>query len=98
MNDPLVVERRLFGRIEWFLLLAAVLLAGVLAPLAHALLPEGAALRPSSYLVTLAGKFACYAILAVAMDLIWGYAGILSLGQSLWFALGGYVFGMHLMR
>ena len=98
MNDPLVVKRRLFGRFEWFLLIAAVLLAGVVVPLAHALLPDGAALRPSSYVVTLAGKFACYAMLAVAMDLIWGYAGILSLGQSLWFALGGYVFGMHLMR
>jgi urea transport system permease protein len=98
MNDPLVVERRLFGRFEWLLLGAVVLLAGVIAPLAHALLPDGAAWRPSSYVITLVGKFACYAMLALAMDLIWGYAGILSLGQSLWFALGGYVFGMHLMR
>ncbi|MDQ3196573.1 MAG: urea ABC transporter permease subunit UrtC, partial [Pseudomonadota bacterium] len=50
------------------------------------------------YAVTLLGKFICYAMVAVAMDLIWGYTGILSLGQTLFFALGGYAFGMYLMR
>ena len=44
------------------------------------------------------GKILCYAVVAVAMDLIWGYAGILSLGHGLFFALGGYGFGMYLMR
>jgi urea transport system permease protein len=48
--------------------------------------------------VTLIGKIMCYAIVALAMDLIWGYAGILSLGHGLFFALGGYAFGMYLMR
>ncbi|HYF60903.1 MAG TPA: urea ABC transporter permease subunit UrtC [Burkholderiaceae bacterium] len=71
---------------------------GVAVPLAHALLPAEHALRPSTHAVTLAGKFMCYAMVAIAMDLIWGYTGILSLGQSLFFALGGYAFGMHLMR
>jgi urea transport system permease protein len=52
----------------------------------------------SAYWVTLLGKIMCYAIVAVAMDLIWGYAGILSLGHGLFFALGGYAFGMYLMR
>ena len=98
MDDALVSERPLFGRAQWLALAGLVFFAGIVVPLAHVFLPESDALRPSSYFVTLAGKFACYAMLAVAMDLIWGYAGILSLGQSLWFALGGYAFGMYLMR
>lgn len=89
---------RLFSRPQWALLLGAFVLLGLVVPLAHAWLPADAPLRPSTYLVTLAGKFMCYAMVAVAMDLIWGYTGILSLGQSLFFALGGYAFGMHLMR
>jgi urea transport system permease protein len=90
--------RAVFTPPQWALLAAGFCAVGVLAPLAHALLPADHALRPSSYAVTLAGKFMCYAMLALAMDLIWGYAGILSLGQSLFFALGGYAFGMYLMR
>jgi urea transport system permease protein len=60
--------------------------------------PEGNALHLSSFWITLLGKFMCYAVVALAMDLIWGYTGILSLGQGLFFALGGYMFGMYLMR
>ena len=52
----------------------------------------------SDYTVTLLGKIMCYAIVALAMDLIWGYTGILSLGHGLFFALGGYAMGMYLMR
>lgn len=52
----------------------------------------------SDYAVALLGKIMCYAICALAMDLIWGYTGILSLGHGLFFALGGYVMGMYLMR
>jgi urea transport system permease protein len=52
----------------------------------------------SDYAVALVGKIMCYAICALAMDLIWGYTGILSLGHGLFFALGGYVMGMYLMR
>ncbi|HWA77453.1 MAG TPA: urea ABC transporter permease subunit UrtC [Polyangiaceae bacterium] len=52
----------------------------------------------STFWITLLGKIMCYAIVAIAMDLIWGYAGILSLGHGLFFALGGYAFGMYLMR
>jgi urea transport system permease protein len=91
-------RRSLFSPAQWVALGAAFLLVGVAVPLAHAWLPAEHALRPSTYAVTLAGKFMCYAMVAIAMDLIWGYAGILSLGQSLFFALGGYAFGMHLMR
>jgi urea transport system permease protein len=91
-------RRSLFTPTQWILLAVAFAIVGVLVPLAHALLPADAALRPSTYAVTLAGKFMCYAMVAIAMDLIWGYTGILSLGQSLFFALGGYAFGMYLMR
>jgi urea transport system permease protein len=55
-------------------------------------------LHLSTWFITLIGKILCYAIVAVAMDLIWGYGGILSLGHGLFFALGGYAFGMYLMR
>ena len=77
---------RLYGPKGWIALgLAAVLIA---------VLP----LFLSSYGVTLLGKIMCYAIVAIAMDLIWGYCGILSLGHGLFFALGGYAMGMYLMR
>ncbi|MBM3380496.1 MAG: urea ABC transporter permease subunit UrtC [Betaproteobacteria bacterium] len=77
------------------LLLSALILWMVVA---HTVLPADHPLHVSAFWMTLLGKFLCYAMLAVAMDLIWGYAGILSLGQGLFFALGGYVFGMYLMR
>ncbi|OUS08237.1 urea ABC transporter permease subunit UrtC [Rhodobacterales bacterium 52_120_T64] len=51
-----------------------------------------------SYAVALLGKYLCYALLAVSLDLVWGFAGILSLGHGAFFALGGYAMGMHLMR
>jgi len=63
-----------------------------------ALLPTNNPLAISTYTLTLVGKILCYAIVAVALDLVWGYAGLLSLGHSLFFALGGYTMGMYLMR
>jgi urea transport system permease protein len=79
--------------------LAAFLAAAlVLVPVLHLALPPENAFHVSTYAVTLLGKIMCYAIVAVAMDLIWGYGGILSLGHGLFFALGGYAFGMYLMR
>jgi urea transport system permease protein len=68
------------------------------APLANLLVPAGSVFHLSDFSVSLIGKIMCYAIVALAMDLIWGYAGILSLGHGLFFALGGYAFGMYLMR
>ena len=58
----------------------------------------GSALHLPNYLVPLLGKYACYALLALSLDLVWGYAGILSLGHGAFFALGGYAMGMYLMR
>ncbi len=82
----------------WALFGAAAVLLLVMLPLANLALPAGHPLHASDYLVTLVGKILCYAIVALAMDLIWGYAGILSLGHGLFFALGGYAMGMYLMR
>ena len=63
-----------------------------------ALLPATHPLALSTYTLTLVGKILCYAVVAVALDLVWGYAGLLSLGHGLFFALGGYAMGMYLMR
>ena len=77
--------------------IAAIVLF-VVFPLLHLAVPQGSPLHISDYTVTLLGKIMCYAIVALAMDLIWGYTGILSLGHGLFFALGGYAMGMYLMR
>jgi urea transport system permease protein len=82
----------------WALFGAAAVVLLVLLPLANLAVPVGHPLHVSDFLVTLVGKIMCYAIVALAMDLIWGYAGILSLGHGLFFALGGYAMGMYLMR
>lgn len=63
-----------------------------------ALLPATHPLALSTWMLTLIGKILCYAIVAVALDLVWGYAGMLSLGHGIFFALGGYAMGMYLMR
>jgi urea transport system permease protein len=79
-------------------LLGVLLLISVLVPAANLLVPEGSAFHLSTYTVTLLGKYLCYALLALSVDLVWGYLGILSLGHGAFFALGGYVMGMYLMR
>ena len=77
---------------------AILIAAAMLVPfLSLAISPQSAFYLPP-YLVQLLGKYLCYAILAVALDLVWGYCGILSLGHGAFFALGGYAMGMYLMR
>ena len=88
----------LLGARGWAVFLAALILVCAVAPALSLWVPEGHPLHLSDYLVGLLGKFMCYAIVALAIDLIWGYTGILSLGHGLFFALGGYVMGMYLMR
>ncbi len=61
-------------------------------------IPAESPLHLSTYMVTLVGKYLCYATLALSIDLVWGFCGILSLGHSAFFALGGYAMGMYLMR
>ncbi len=67
-------------------------------PLLNLTLPLSSPLHLSAYGITLLGKYLCYAMLALSVDLIWGYCGILSLGQAAFFSLGGYAMGMYLMR
>ena len=78
--------------------LAIVLGAAVLVPILHLAVPPESPFHVPSYLVSLWGKYLCFALLAVSVDLVWGYCGILSLGHGAFFALGGYAMGMHLMR
>jgi len=89
---------RLYGAKGWAVLGAAAVVLFLAFPLLNLVVPASSPFHVSAYWVTLIGKIMCYAIVAVAMDLIWGYAGILSLGHGLFFALGGYAFGMYLMR
>lgn len=77
--------------------LGLALVALIALPLLS-LLPADNPLQVSAYTLTLVGKILCYAIVALALDLVWGYAGMLSLGHGLFFALGGYAMGMYLMR
>ncbi len=79
-------------------LLLVLLVLSVVVAVCNLLVPEGSALHIPTYLVTLVGKYLAFALLALSVDLIWGYAGILSLGQGAFFALGGYAMGMYLMR
>ena len=86
------------GARGWTAVLLVLLLLTLAVPLLHLVVPTGSALHLSEFYVSLLGKILCYAICALAMDLIWGYTGILSLGHGLFFALGGYAMGMYLMR
>ena len=98
MNQPLTVTAaQKAGPRVTAGIVGAALVALLILPLLH-LLPETSALHLSAYGLTLTGKILCYAIVALALDLVWGYAGLLSLGHSLFFALGGYAMGMYLMR
>jgi urea transport system permease protein len=78
--------------------LGLVTVAAALLPMLNLAVPEGHALHVSGYAMSLVGKFMCYALAALALDLVWGYTGILSLGHGLFFALGAYAHGMYLMR
>ncbi len=84
-----------WGRVT---LVAVIALIVIGIPALNLVVPANSAFHLSDYAVSLLGKIMCYAICALAMDLIWGYTGILSLGHGLFFALGGYGMGMYLMR
>jgi len=83
------------GAVAFLVVLAAL---AVLVPALNLLLPPSSPFHVPTYLVSLFGKYVCYALLALSIDLIWGYCGILSLGHGAFFALGGYAMGMYLMR
>ncbi|MFN9726340.1 urea ABC transporter permease subunit UrtC [Acidovorax sp.] len=88
----------LLTRGGWSAFVVALIVVCAVAPMLNLWVPAGSMFHFSDYAVALLGKIMCYAICALAMDLIWGYTGILSLGHGLFFALGGYVMGMYLMR
>ena len=100
LGSAVLVQKRglLLGTQGWAAVIAALALFTVGVPVLNLVVPDGSWLHVSDYTVSLAGKILCYAICALAMDLIWGYTGILSLGHGLFFALGGYAMGMYLMR
>ncbi len=86
------------SRTGWSVFIVALIVVCAVAPLLNLAIPKDSMFHMSDYAVALVGKIMCFAICALAMDLIWGYTGILSLGHGLFFALGGYVMGMYLMR
>jgi urea transport system permease protein len=90
--------RRTATRFEnWGVLIAAIVFA-VILPSLNAFTPESSFLHVSNFTINVYGKYLCYAIMAISVDLLWGYTGLLSLGQALFFSLGGYMMGMYLMR
>ncbi|MCB4771770.1 urea ABC transporter permease subunit UrtC [Ancylobacter sp. Lp-2] len=97
MSNALTPQPVLLGR-SGLVFLAVVLGAAVLVPALNLLTSPDSALHVPTYVVSLLGKYLTYALLALSVDLIWGYVGILSLGHGAFFALGGYAMGMYLMR
>lgn len=81
----------------WVVIAVALLFIGIFASL-NACTAETSWLHVSNFTITVYGKYLCYAMLAISVDLLWGYTGLLSLGQALFFTLGGYMMGMYLMR
>jgi len=92
-SKPVVLTRA-----GWSTFIVVLLLVCAVAPVLNLMVPKGSLFHMSDFAVALLGKIMCYAICALAMDLIWGYTGILSLGHGMFFALGGYAMGMYLMR
>ncbi|WP_282044603.1 urea ABC transporter permease subunit UrtC [Roseibium album] len=88
--------RAMDARAGVFLAIMAAVI--ILVPVGNLLVPHGSPFHVPTYAVTLMGKYLTYALLALAVDLVWGYCGILSLGHAAFFALGGYAMGMYLMR
>ncbi|PMN64322.1 urea ABC transporter permease subunit UrtC [Enterovibrio norvegicus] len=91
------MDRRLFDKPSTTLI-ALLGLSIVLVPVLNLWVPADSPFHLETYTVSLLGKYLCYAILALSVDLVWGYLGILSLGHGAFFALGGYAMGMYLMR
>ncbi len=96
--SQITVPHSALGAKGWSSVMLAIIVVCLLVPLLNLVVPVDSAFHLSDYAVGLVAKIMCYAICALAMDLIWGYTGILSLGHGLFFALGGYAMGMYLMR
>ena len=90
--------QKTFSKAETVAIFVVAILAIVIVPCLNAFVPQSSVFYISDFTVSLWGKYFCYSIEAITIDLLWGYTGLLSLGQSLFFALGGYMMGMYLMR
>ena len=93
LNSPLVKKMSSLHAV-----IAVLFVSTLYVTICNLFFAEGSFFYVSDYMVTLLGKYLCYALLALAVDLVWGYCGILSLGHGAFFALGGYAMGMYLMR
>ena len=93
-----MITRTLLADKRGQIFVALLVVLAVLVPLSNLMLPPSSALHVSTTTMALLGKYLCFALLALSLDLIWGYAGILSLGHGAFFALGGYCMGMYMMR
>ena len=88
----------LVGDLRGAIFLVCLAAIAILVPALNLLTPDGSLFHVSTTNVALLGKYLCFALLALSLDLIWGYAGVLSLGHGAFYALGGYAMGMYLMR
>ena len=82
----------------WLFSFSFLAFAIIVLPILNIFISEESVFHVPDYIFPLLGKFLCYAIVALAVDLIWGYTGILSLGHGVFFSMGGYAMGMYLMR
>jgi urea transport system permease protein len=94
----MIARRLLASPLSGAVFIAILIAAIVLVPILNLAVPEGSALHVPTHVVSLMGKYLAFATLALSLDLVWGYCGILSLGHGAFFALGGYAMGMYLMR
>jgi urea transport system permease protein len=90
--------KRNWSSFEIFGIAIVAVIAIVVLPCLNAFCPAGSAFSVSNFSINLYGRYLCYAMLAISVDILWGYTGLLSLGQCLFFSLGGYMIGMYLMR
>src|ERR1700737_2122022 len=93
----LPIRQRLFGRTEWIAFGVVVGIVLAATPICSLAIPSSSPFYLSTYALTLVGKIMCYALVALSLDLVWGYCGVLSLGHGLFFALGGYAMGMYVV-
>ena len=96
VHQPMIL--RILSDRKAAIILGILLVGAFLVPVLNLAVPESSFFHVPSYLVTLMGKYLTYALLAISVDLVWGYCGILSLGHGAFFALGGYAMGMYMMR
>ena len=89
--------KKLFSKREFSVFITLAFIGIILLPCLNAFVPESSPFHVSNFAITVYGKYLCYAVLAIGVNLLWGYTGLLSLGQALFFSLGGYALGMYLM-